>query len=374
MTRTHWPALVIGGGPAGSAAATTLARAGVAPLLTERTARFDRTVCGAFLGADAIARLDRLGVDAFQLGAQPITRVRFVNGSHVVETDLPFTAAGLSRRALDQALIEAAEAAGAVVRRGASVRNACLDSRSAYLRTGEVLSGDALFIATGKHELRGAPRQTSSRHPKALGFRAVLPATAASRDALARVVELHFFDGGYAGLLLQEDGAVNLCVSVDRSHFAKSEGPQAFLEQLGRHAPLLGERIRLDVPVSLSAVAGVPYGWRAESTSAGVFRLGDQGAVIASLAGDGIAMALASGQSAAQAFVASGPEAAQSWQEAWARKCRSPVVIAETFRRAAQAPISRGAALHVMQLFPGLASAAARLTRIDREFSAAARR
>jgi flavin-dependent dehydrogenase len=187
------------------------------------------------------------------------------------------------------------------------------------------------------------------------------------------VVELHLFDGGYAGLLLQEDGAANLCVSVERSRFALAGGPAAFLQQLMRDAPLLGERIRSDLPTSISAVAGVPYGWRARTTTAGAFRLGDQGAVIASIAGDGIAMALTSGQSAGETFAAGGPDAAQPWQRAWARQCRSAVVLAETFRRAAQAPMTRGAAFRALGLLPGLAAVAARLTRIDRRFSATAR-
>ena len=55
-------------------------------------------------------------------GRGPITRIRLVRGARVIETALPFPAAGLSRRTLDPALLDTAEAAGATVLRGHAVR------------------------------------------------------------------------------------------------------------------------------------------------------------------------------------------------------------------------------------------------------------
>lgn len=361
----RWPALVIGGGPSGAAAAITLARAGVATRLVERSRGPHDTVCGAFLGADALARLRLLGVDPAALGARPITRLRVVSGTRVIETDLPFAAAGLSRRTLDEALLGAAEAAGVLVTRGCGVQSACLESRSVRLRDGRALAGDALFLATGKHDLRNSARPRSSSTPAAVGLRAALPASGARAEALAGCIELHLFDEGYAGILLQDDGAANLCMSVSPARLARANSPGRLLAELMRDAPRLRERIGSDVPQDFAAIAGVPYGWRARETVAGVFRLGDQGAVIASLAGDGIAMAVASGQDAAAACIAGGSDAARAWQRAWSAKCRRPIALAETLRRTAEAPAWRGAGWLVLQLFPGLVARAASLTRID---------
>ena len=362
----RWPALVVGGGPAGAAAAITLARSGIATHLIERSPGPHDTVCGAFLGADALARLRLLGIDPAALGAQPITRLRLVSGARVIETDLPFAAAGLSRRVLDEALIEAAVAGDVLVTRGCGARSACLESRSVRLQDGRTVAGDALFLATGKHELRNASRPRSSIKPPAIGLRAAMPASGERARALSAHIELYLFDEGYAGILLQEDGTANLCLSVARSRLARADSPLGLLTELMRSTPLLRDRIGDDLPARFAAIAGVPYGWRARDTAPGVFRLGDQGAVIASLAGDGIAIALASGQHAAAACIAGGPDAAQRWQRAWSDKCRRPIALAETLRRAAETPAWRGAGWLILQLFPGLAAKAASLTRIDR--------
>src|SRR4051812_44120716 len=158
------PALIAGGGPAGSAAGIALARAGIAAEIIERSAAPQDVVCGGFLGWDALAALRRLGIDAGALGARPITRLRLVSATDEVEAPMPQAAAGWWRRPLDAALRDSAEVAGASVRRGIAVRSADLGRRCLRLDGGEEAAGEVLLIATGKHELRGAarPRDTSA--------------------------------------------------------------------------------------------------------------------------------------------------------------------------------------------------------------------
>jgi len=57
-------AVVVGAGPAGSAAATVLAGSGRAVLLLEKDGFPRRKVCGEFLSADALPSLDRPGARA----------------------------------------------------------------------------------------------------------------------------------------------------------------------------------------------------------------------------------------------------------------------------------------------------------------------
>lgn len=357
--------VIVGGGPAGTAAAITLARAGLTPRLIERTTGEHDVVCGGFLGWDALASLRRLGIDAAALGARPITRLRLIDASRQVEAPLPRAAAGLSRRRLDAALLHAAAKAGAVIARGVTVREAHADSRTLRLQDGTSLACDTLLIATGKHELRGVARPLADRRASlAVGLRAALPPSPLRDEALAGTVELHLFDGGYAGLLLQEDGAANLCLSVSQALLAEAGGPLPLLFDLMRRLPVLADRIGPDMPDDLSAIAGVPYGWRANTTSTGLFRIGDQGAVVASLAGDGIAMALAGGIGAAEALLAGGPGAAAAWQAAFRRQTRRPLAFAEALRHGAERPASRSALMALLRLVPGLTRAAALLTRI----------
>ncbi len=367
MRRTA--ALIVGGGPAGSAAAIMLARGGVTPTLIERTSGAHEIVCGGFLGWDALAVLRRLGINAEALGARPIHRLRLVTAKRQVEIRLPKPAAGLSRRTLDAALLAAAANSGADVMRGRSVRAASADARSVRLEDGKELEAEALFLATGKHELRGLARPLAGRlEEPAVGLRTVLPVCASLEDALTGIIELHLFDGGYAGLLMQEDGTTNLCLSVSQDRLSRAGGTEPLIAQVANNAPLLGARLAAGTALNPTAekwqaIAGVPYGWRTCTTSPGVFRLGDQGAVISSLAGDGIAIALTSGVAAAAALLRDGPAGAAAFQAAFARRSALPLRLADFLRRAAVTEQSR---LVLMRLatVPQLARLAATLTRI----------
>ncbi len=354
MRRTA--ALILGGGPAGSAVAITLARAGARPLVIERYPGERDLVCGGFLGWDALAALKRLGLDPAALGARSIHRLRLVAGARTVESRLPRPAAGLSRRRLDAALLRLAEEAGAEVLRGRTAR--AIDQGVVRLDDGTEMAADALFLATGKHELRGAARPIGDR-AVSVGLRTALPADARLAAALAGTIELHLYDGGYAGLLVQEDGAVNLCLSVSRARMIEATGPAALFESLVRESPLLGERVGTP-PGQWEAVAGVPYGWRA-SGGDGLYRVGDQAAVIASLAGDGIAVALTSGVAAAHCHLAG--IGADDCQRGFARRAARPIRIAEWLRHMAEHKRERGLMMKLAKV-KGLAGLAARLTRI----------
>ena len=353
--------LIIGGGPAGSAAAITLARAGKPAYLVERQTRPHHGVCGGFIGWDAVALLKTLGVDPWQLGARPISRLRLIARNRSVEAALPRVAAGLSRSTLDGALMDAAISAGTVVTRGRTARTADPATRTVILDDGTAFKAEALFLATGKHELRGMARRFST---SSVGLRASLDPGGARLDALAGVVELHLFDEGYAGLLLQEDGSANLCLSVTRRRLGAAGSVPALLDELLAEAPALARRLDGHVPPDFDAVAGIPYGWRAREGTEGIFRIGDQGAVIASLAGDGIAIALASGASAARAMLTGGADAAEGWQDSFRRQCRMPVGIAEGLRHSAASHAARGPLMMLLQMMPRLGTQAAALTRI----------
>lgn len=340
--------LIVGGGPAGSAAAITLARGGARPVLIERHAEPRDIVCGGFLGWDALAALERLGVDPWALGAQPIRRLRIVAGRRVIERPLPALAAGLSRQTLDRALLERAAGLGAEIRRGVAVRR--IEGGTLHLADGATLTAEAIFLATGKHALRGSPRENVPPATR-IGLRTTLP----DRSDLAGWIELHLIDGGYLGLLRQEDGRINLSLSIAPDRLSEAGGsPDALMARL---APDL-----IDAGANWAAVAAVPYGWRARSTVPGLFRIGDQAAVIASVVGDGIAIALASGHAAAEAWANGGAAAAPAFQRHFAARARRPIAIAEFARSAAERPRIADAVLAVLRL-PGAVGALARLTR-----------
>lgn len=150
--------VIIGAGPAGTAAAIMLARAGHQPILIERTAGPTDKVCGDFLSQDTIKRAQLLGVDPAALGAAPIHRVRLIHGQRAVDAALPFPALGLSRRMLNSALLRQASKAGAILQTGQTVRRLTHDGNRWSILTDTIQTAETVFLATGKHDLRDAPR------------------------------------------------------------------------------------------------------------------------------------------------------------------------------------------------------------------------
>jgi flavin-dependent dehydrogenase len=105
--------LVVGAGPAGTACAIALARAGREVWLVDQHAFPRDKVCGDGLIPDSHAALARLGVaEAVAARAVPVRHVRCVGprGGHV---DVPGTLSVLPRRTLDALLLRAALAVGA---------------------------------------------------------------------------------------------------------------------------------------------------------------------------------------------------------------------------------------------------------------------
>jgi flavin-dependent dehydrogenase len=135
--------------------------------------------------------------------------------------------------------------------------------------------------------------------------------------------------------------------------------------EIAAEAPLLVERLGASSRLgSWSSIARIPYGWRARSSTAGIFRLGDQAAVIASLAGDGIAIALASAGAAGDALLRSGPDAAIDYQRAFSRRAARPLGIASALRKVSENPLFSGPLLAMLGLRPKAIALAASLTRI----------
>lgn len=358
-------ALIVGGGPAGAAAAIVLAGESKQHLLVERHRETADALCGGFLSWRTLETLETLGIEADSLNTARITRARLFAGTRRAEAALPRPALAVSRRRLDGLLLGRAEAQGARIERGIAVRSI---DEAVRLADGAELRADALFLASGKHDIRGVARPAEARPDDAmLGLRLRLPEHAALARLVGDAVELHLFAGGYAGLVLQEDGSANLCMALRGSRLASAGSPAALLAEVGEANPALGERLaHADDLASarFDAVAQVPYGWRSREGAPGLFRLGDQAGVISSLAGEGVGLALASGIAAARAYAAGDAGAAAPWQRAHARRIARPLMIAEIVRAAAERPLPAAIMTGMVGAAPGLLGLVARLTRI----------
>ena len=383
-------AIVVGGGLAGAAAACRLARAGRHVVLFEREPGPHHKVCGEFLSPEAAADLLDLGIDLAgcvpDAGCEsasvcmPVETVRLTDGVRLAAAALPFRAYGLSRRRLDEMLLTRAAALGAEIRRGVAVRAieagpgvmpvvrlAAGVRRAAGVRhaAGVRLSARAVFLATGKHDLRGWTRPAPAEAPVGLKLHLGLAPEAAA--ALARHVELHFFDGGYLGLQRIETGDANLCLVLRPDLLRRLGGRWDDVRMyLAGTSPILAERLRGTVPRwdRPLAVARIPYGYRHRGGPAtGVWRLGDQAAVTPSFTGDGMAIALESARLAAAHFLAGGTDA--DYHRALGRSVGAQLRVARMLSGVLGFGPSRGLAFGLLGLCPGLVRAGARLTRLS---------
>ncbi len=353
--------LIVGAGPAGCAAAIALARGGARPLLVDREAVVGDALCGGFLSWKTAARLESLGLDPNGLGAHRVDRLVIFAGDKQIESILPHSAWGLSRRTLDTALRETALSAGAELAID-TVRKVSGLSVSAQNQAWEP---ESLFLATGKHDVRGAVRPRNSGDP-ALGIRLRLtPSPGLSRRLVGRI-ELHLFDGGYAGIVLQESGSANICMAVRKSLLSQHGGdPQTLLEALARRHPHFALRLESTWrDARVDTIGAVPYGWSTGETEPGLFRLGDQAAVIPSLAGEGIDIALASGLAAAEAWLGGGADAAQGYQRSFHARAQAPLRWADAAWKLGETPALAAPLLALARYAPQVLPRMMKATRL----------
>lgn len=355
--------LVIGGGIAGGAAALQLAQNGVPVRVLERETGPHHKVCGEFLSVEAQRDLARIGFDTVRLGAVPIDRVRLISGRTRIDAALPFTALGISRMRLDEALLEKAGRAGARIEHGVKVTHigdGAVESSAGSFRAAHLL------LATGKHDVRGT-RRGEGDDDAHVGFKMHWRIGLRQRHEMARAIELVLFDGGYAGLQLVANDVLNLCLIVRRSRLHDAGGhwdgllgelmrEQHIARRLGDAEPLFAR------PLS---IANLPYGYVCgpeAQTPKGCFRLGDQGALTAPLTGDGMAIAVRSARIAAACVVdGTGPaDYHRRLRQAVAAQVRRAMLL----QRLGESPLVLPLAFGALRLWPGLLGRVAQATRL----------
>jgi flavin-dependent dehydrogenase len=299
-------AVVIGAGPAGSLAATLLARAGLGVMLVERRAFPRRKVCGGCLNPHALAALGRAGLEARvrTLGAAPINRLQVHHRGRRAEIGLPDGVA-VSRAALDSALAAAAAEAGCDVRfecaaavdpraeeaAGRAVRVVRLRGRVG--RT-ERIHARAIVVADGLNhpslllcpDFQSAPAAGSR---VGLGGDAPAGALDIEHGAITMAVSRH----GYAGAVAVEGGRVNIAAAVDPAFLKGCPSPARAVEQI-----LADAGVRHAVPLDSIDWAGTPPLTRrlVDPAARGIFVIGDAAGYVEPFTGEGMAWAFAAAE------------------------------------------------------------------------------
>ena len=366
--------LVIGGGLAGSMLAIRLAAAGRTVTILEKERAAHHKVCGEFLSREAIDYLRQVGVDPLRLGAAAIRFVRLSSKGREVESALPFTALSLSRFTLDEAMLARARESGCTVERGVFVDGltpsgnlwlAQLRGRQPHDR--EYCRARTVFLANGKHDLRGWTRPPSGQSDL-VAFKMHWRLAPAQAEALRDFIELFLFPGGYGGLSLIErdlaEGEVaNLCLVVRRARLRAIGGWPALLAFILEDNRLLRRRLSGAEPLwpRPLALSSIPYGYLA-SHSSGLWRLGDQAAVIPSFAGDGMSIALHSAALAAETYLAGGGP--DLFTRRLRHQLRPAMSLATLLARALVSGAGRSLTPVALSLFPAVIGWIAASTRI----------
>jgi flavin-dependent dehydrogenase len=299
---------IIGAGPAGSAAATFLAKRSRNVLLLEKD-RFPRVkVCGEFLSASALESLDRLGArEAIQaLNPESIERgLIHLPCSRPISFRLPSPALGLSRFALDDLLVRRAQAAGTEVRFDTRVASIERDSKSFVIRSagpaGAEIRARSVIGAWGRWDSldRSLRRRFLSRPGRFLGWSLD---HSGDTSSLAGLVQLYVFPGGYCGLSRVESGLAHLAGLISEKTRSRLGGGWETVVAHARrfHSDLDAQLSRLQPASSGCLGTGPVYFTRKPAFENGILMTGDAAGVIDPFSGEGQSVALASGILAAE--------------------------------------------------------------------------
>ncbi|MFB7813287.1 NAD(P)/FAD-dependent oxidoreductase [Paenibacillus chitinolyticus] len=388
MNVTETDVAVLGAGLAGALMAKSLAEKGWRTLLVDRH-RFPRhKVCGEFLSPEVRQTLGAAGLLDRVTALRParVERARLISadGGHV-DIPLPGIALGLSRFRLDEALHEAAAAAGARVLTSAAVLSVTrLADESCEVR---VKRGDDVEVIRARTAIAAWGANGKARSAQAGRTRRTLnPWKRSAPDYMGvkshytgiemePIVELYLFPGGYLGLCPIEDGLVNVSALLSRDAF-RGEGKSvlALLEAAARRCPPLHSKLKRGMPVpdAQAAVAPVKLDRRLNPWDM-MPRLGDSSAMIPPLCGDGMSMALRSARLCAPLAddYLRGKLSLAGWEEQYVRAVKRtfgrPLRWGRLLQSSLDSPAAVRLLLRLAQLSPGMASGLLEATRLKPE-------
>ena len=322
MEKSEYHLIVVGAGPAGTACAITASRSGAGVLLLEKDKLPRHKVCGEFVSPESLQLLSSLlGKDRFASNPA-IDSARVFYGTKTITLPIEPPARSIPRFDLDATLLQAARENGVhAVERIAACEVVPGEKFQVRATTENTYRARAVVNASGRWS-----QLTQFAHSKEkwIGIKAHFREAAPSSS-----VDLYFFEGGYCGVQPVADNAVNASAMV------RADVAHSLEEVFSKNADLW--RRSCDWEPLFEAITTSPlYFRRPETQDQGMFLVGDSAAFIDPFAGDGISLALHSGELAARSVVkflqskCSLEEAHQQYHAAYSKQ------LAPAFRNAAQ--------------------------------------
>jgi flavin-dependent dehydrogenase len=355
--------VVVGAGPAGSAAAITAAKQGIRVLLLEAGAFPRQKVCGEFVSAEAITLLRSLSTadDSLINDALPLPQARLFVDGHKLELPVTPAAIGISRSDLDLALWRSAQQHSVACREKTRIRKVEQRNDCFLLYCGEEeICARAVIDASGRWSELHTCASLAEPEEKWIGIKAHFFEANPNPSC-----DLYFFREGYCGVLPVKTGADGI---VNAAAMVRADAATNF-EQISALSAALESRMRHWKPV-FSPVTTAPLFFASLRTShLGMLLAGDAAGFIDPFAGDGISLALHGGQMAATLLSQSlrskiSLPAAQASYDQWYREhLTSAFINARRFRTLLRMPrFVRRIAIHALGM-PLAGPAAVHLTR-----------
>jgi geranylgeranyl reductase family protein len=312
----HVDLVVVGAGPAGTAAAITAVEHGLSVVCVDK-ARFPRDkTCGDGLTTGALRALEALGVTRAELGATGLADVRDTvlvsPAGRRITLPLPadggMHAAVVARRELDAALVTLATREGVDVRQHCAVEKVApqADEVELLLADGDTLRARQVVAADGHWST--VRRALEPDAPRDLGeWHAVRQYFAGVDDDRLWVLFERDLLPGYAWVFPLPGGGANVGYGVLRADGRRGRDLKALWPELLARPVLrdiLGPHARATEPVRAWPI---PTRYNpARLTNGRVLFVGDAAGVVDPMTGEGIAQALETGALAAEATASGG--------------------------------------------------------------------
>ncbi len=299
MSETY-DAIVVGGGPAGSASAISLKKKFSSVLLIEKSFFPRDKVCGEFISPAAWKVFDGLGLrdEIMKSSYCPIDKA-ILHSPKGHKAQICFYsnhALGLSRKSLDSILINHVKSLGVDVLEGFLMTHYEKDADGCWKVS--VFSKDSKIVQyyKAKHLIMAKGRSSSvAPKKKMIGLKAHYQGIERSQN----ILDLYLFREGYGGLVQVEDQTTNACFLVDMKKIPLPflpRNPDQVMDFIFSCHPILKKQMTSSKRVSNVQVTGPSsFGLQYYSDSDEVFHVGDALGVIDPFLGDGMTMAMEAG-------------------------------------------------------------------------------
>ena len=316
-----YDAVVVGGGPGGSATAIAMAQRGLHVLMVEKDEYPREKVCGDGLTPRSVRMLRRLKVDTQGWAQQRGLRVYAgrVQGMELPWPDLkeiPSYSLVARRAEFDDVLAGHAVAAGAHVLTGVKVDSLLSVPDADELCSGVVLSdgrevhAKVVVLAEGNAArlANKAGLQRIESRPMGVAVRAYYRTTRETQDFMESWLEL--WDGaqgasnllpGYGWLFDLGDGTVNIGLGMLST--SKDFGKTDYREQLRKWVASMPAEWGISEKTRISPIRGaaLPMAHNRRLSRGGLLIVGDAAGMVSPFNGEGISYAMEAGEYAAEA-------------------------------------------------------------------------